>query len=89
MYYFNPYTKESQWDMPTTEAKPSAGGAREEVRASHLLVKHRGSRNPRSWRQVCRINVRSACTWPRALCGSISGLGVEIAWRQVRRIRAW
>lgn len=42
MYYYNPQTKESQWEKPTADEK---------VRASHLLVKHKESRRPSSWRQ--------------------------------------
>jgi len=42
-YYLNPYTKESQWEVPT-------GPVEKKVRASHLLVKHRKSRRPASWR---------------------------------------
>jgi len=45
----NQYTKESQWDRPTEPAeKPKEG---ERVQASHLLVKHRESRRPSSWRE--------------------------------------
>ncbi|KAJ1772541.1 Peptidyl-prolyl cis-trans isomerase NIMA-interacting protein 1 [Coemansia sp. RSA 1813] len=44
-YYFNRETKESRWDPPTGEA-PSR------MRASHILAKHRDSRNPRTWRGV-------------------------------------
>ncbi|ELT97660.1 hypothetical protein CAPTEDRAFT_156165 [Capitella teleta] len=43
-YYLNPHTKESQWDRPSGPAGQSM------VRASHLLVKHRESRRPASWR---------------------------------------
>merc|ERR1711953_1072802 len=47
-YYVNKWTNKSQWDRPTKPAqKPSAV---EEVQCSHLLVKHRDSRNPKSWR---------------------------------------
>ncbi|KAJ3329741.1 Peptidyl-prolyl cis-trans isomerase NIMA-interacting protein 1 [Blyttiomyces sp. JEL0837] len=45
-YYFNPQTGESVWDKPG-DAVVSPG----EVRASHLLVKHRDSRRPASWRE--------------------------------------
>nr|VCV25393.1 dodo [Mesovelia mulsanti] len=48
-YYLNVYTKESQWDRPTTPAEPAGGP--ETVQCSHLLVKHSGSRRPSSWRQ--------------------------------------
>ena len=41
-YYFNPKTKESSWERPPDGPQ---------VRASHLLVKHRDSRRPSSWRQ--------------------------------------
>jgi len=47
VYYLNQYTKQSQWDKPTTPAKQPPT----QVRASHLLVKHRESRRPSSWRE--------------------------------------
>lgn len=47
-YYLNIYTKESQWDQPTTEANAKED---EKIRCSHLLVKHSGSRRPSSWRE--------------------------------------
>lgn len=40
-YYFNRRTNESQWEKP----------ANNQVRASHLLVKHTESRRPSSWKQ--------------------------------------
>merc|ERR1712039_900337 len=48
-YYYNTATKESQWEKP---AGPSSSGGSEpkKVRASHLLVKHRNSRRPASWK---------------------------------------
>jgi len=50
-YYLNIYTKESQWDAPTEPAKKEASSGPSEVRCSHLLVKHKGSRRPSSWRE--------------------------------------
>ena len=47
VYYLNQYTKQSQWDPPTEPAQPEQA----QVRASHLLVKHRDSRRPSSWRE--------------------------------------
>lgn len=48
-YYVNKFTNASQWDRPKQEArKPSRP---ESVRAFHLLVKHRDSRRPSSWRE--------------------------------------
>ncbi|XP_041368688.1 peptidyl-prolyl cis-trans isomerase NIMA-interacting 1-like [Gigantopelta aegis] len=44
-YYVNSYTKESQWDLPTTPAEMS-----EKVQCLHLLVKHRDSRRPMNWK---------------------------------------
>eukprot|EP00058_Branchiostoma_floridae_P016168 XP_002601656.1 hypothetical protein BRAFLDRAFT_114914 [Branchiostoma floridae] len=41
-YYLNVHTKQSQWEKPTDAAQ---------VRCSHLLVKHVGSRRPSSWKQ--------------------------------------
>jgi len=51
-YYLNIYTKESQWDTPTEAAKPAGGGSGgpDRVQCSHLLVKHKDSRRPSSWR---------------------------------------
>mmetsp|Transcript_37474 Transcript_37474/g.94156 ORF Transcript_37474/g.94156 Transcript_37474/m.94156 type:complete len:155 (+) Transcript_37474:71-535(+) len=46
VYYYNTVTKTSQWTAPT-EAAHSEG----EVRVSHLLVKHKDSRRPSSWRE--------------------------------------
>ena len=54
-YYLNIYTKESQWELPTSPATGggSSGGnsGPEQVQCSHLLVKHRDSRRPASWRE--------------------------------------
>lgn len=50
VYYLNVFTKESQWEVPTEPAKPSSNEL-QEVQASHLLVKHSGSRRPSSWRE--------------------------------------
>jgi len=49
VYYLNVYTKESQWEVPTKKAEPS--NELDEVQASHLLVKHAGSRRPSSWKE--------------------------------------
>ncbi|CBY30627.1 unnamed protein product [Oikopleura dioica] len=46
-YYVNRFTNESQWEKPT---KPAQKPSSEKVQASHLLVKHRDSRRPASWR---------------------------------------
>ena len=45
-YYFNSSTGESVWE------RPAAAAMAESVRASHLLVKHAGSRRPSSWRSA-------------------------------------
>ena len=49
VYYLNQFTKQSQWDLPTSPAEPDSAPV--QVRASHLLVKHRDSRRPSSWRE--------------------------------------
>ncbi|XP_064616084.1 peptidyl-prolyl cis-trans isomerase NIMA-interacting 1-like [Liolophura sinensis] len=46
-YYLNIYSKESQWETPTEPANPDMSS----VQCSHLLVKHRESRRPSSWRE--------------------------------------
>jgi NIMA-interacting peptidyl-prolyl cis-trans isomerase 1 len=62
-YFINIYTNETQWEIPAEEAKSSPESSQEDeqqeqneqssdtIRASHLLVKHKGSRRPSSWRQ--------------------------------------
>lgn len=46
-YYYNETTNESRWQRPTgSEDEPVT-----QVRCRHILVKHRGSRRPSSWRQ--------------------------------------
>ena len=47
VYYRNPLTGESQWDVPSGPIQ----GVPTEVRASHILAKHTGSRRPSSWRE--------------------------------------
>jgi hypothetical protein len=67
-YYFNTDTKQSSWEPPpelTQEevhqlpgaaeylgAQAGGGGKPSQIRASHLLVKHAGSRRPSSWKEV-------------------------------------
>ncbi|KAF8963905.1 hypothetical protein BDZ97DRAFT_1818436 [Flammula alnicola] len=64
-YFFNTQTKQSAWDAPpelteeqikqlpgTEYLNATKAGARAgQVRASHLLVKHRDSRRPSSWKE--------------------------------------
>lgn len=60
-YFYNVKTNQSLWEPPSElspEEIKSLPGAEvlsgpTEVRASHLLVKHRGSRRPSSWKEVC------------------------------------
>lgn len=59
-YFYNSDTKASVWETPDgltsadVEKLPGAEYLTRpvKVRASHLLVKHSGSRNPTSWREV-------------------------------------
>ncbi|KAJ3183146.1 hypothetical protein HK101_009875 [Irineochytrium annulatum] len=50
-YYFNKQTGESIWELPPGVTPSAASQDPAEVRASHILVKHRGSRRPASWRE--------------------------------------
>lgn len=61
-YFYNPSTSQSVWERPaevTEEEVQQLPGSdllgdvnRGKIRASHILVKHKDCRNPRSWRQV-------------------------------------
>jgi peptidyl-prolyl cis-trans isomerase NIMA-interacting 1 len=65
-YFYHAETQESSWDKPgdltDEEVKKLPGYAEHiggasgdkpaRVRASHLLVKHNGSRRPSSWKEV-------------------------------------
>lgn len=61
-YFHNTQTQESVWDAPkdlTEEQIKALPGAEylrpekaEKVRASHILVKHSGSRRPSSWKEA-------------------------------------
>lgn len=46
-YYYKEATNESRWQRPTASGEDRV----EQVRARHILVKHRESRRPSSWRQ--------------------------------------
>jgi len=57
-YFYNTATQQSVWEAPeglTTEQIDALPGASllkpKEVRASHILVKHGGSRRPSSWKE--------------------------------------
>src|SRR6476469_9672498 len=56
IFYLNKDTKESVWERPEgVEIEPlqqSQSQSQEQVRASHLLVKHCQSRRPSSWKQA-------------------------------------
>ncbi|KAK7695198.1 hypothetical protein QCA50_002388 [Cerrena zonata] len=63
-YFYNTQTGQSSWDAPSElsqaeiDALPGAAqylrgeGRPSQVRASHLLVKHRDSRRPSSWKEA-------------------------------------
>ncbi|OSX67146.1 hypothetical protein POSPLADRAFT_1042410 [Postia placenta MAD-698-R-SB12] len=51
-YFYNVQSGDSVWDPPTELTQEQGSGGRPaQVRASHLLVKHRGSRRPSSWKE--------------------------------------
>jgi len=49
-YYVNTFTKQSQYEKPTEAVEVGSDG--DKVQASHLLVKHKDSRRPSSWREA-------------------------------------
>ncbi|KAH7956416.1 peptidyl-prolyl cis-trans isomerase NIMA-interacting 1 [Rhipicephalus sanguineus] len=53
VYYLNALTMESQWDTPNEPAQAGYLGliGSAQVRCSHILVKHRESHRPFSWRE--------------------------------------
>jgi len=66
-YFFNSETKQSSWDAPPELSQDEIDqlpGAKEflkggkssdgegQIRASHLLIKHKGSRRPSSWKET-------------------------------------
>ncbi|KAJ7492266.1 hypothetical protein FB451DRAFT_1165396 [Mycena latifolia] len=60
-YFFNTETKESNWERPSELSEDQANALLSasqqsvrsgQVRASHLLVKHSGSRRPSSWKET-------------------------------------
>uniref|UniRef100_A0A9J7Z3M8 Peptidyl-prolyl cis-trans isomerase n=1 Tax=Cyprinus carpio carpio TaxID=630221 RepID=A0A9J7Z3M8_CYPCA len=50
VYYFNHSTNASQWERPSGSGADGVSEV-EKVRCSHLLVKHKQSRRPSSWRE--------------------------------------
>lgn len=53
-YYLNKYTKQSQWEKPGSPAPvddEDEYDSPKEVQCSHILVKHKDSRRPSSWRE--------------------------------------
>ncbi|KZW03282.1 rotamase-domain-containing protein [Exidia glandulosa HHB12029] len=59
-YFFNTETKTGHWDppdgvdvnsLPGADYLASAAKTQGQVRASHLLIKHSGSRRPSSWKE--------------------------------------
>ncbi|KAJ7754997.1 rotamase-domain-containing protein [Mycena maculata] len=60
-YFFNTETKQSSWTRPSELSEDQANALLtasqaskkpSQVRASHLLVKHSGSRRPSSWKET-------------------------------------
>jgi peptidyl-prolyl cis-trans isomerase NIMA-interacting 1 len=85
-YFFNAESQQSTWDAPPGLASDeimALPGAKEylpvsdvqgrpaQVRASHLLVKHSGSRRPSSWKEVRRRGPSLSC------CGDADAGGVR------------
>ena len=53
IYYFNTETHESVWEKPENEEiVPLEADVSQPIKASHILIKHKDSRKPSSWRQV-------------------------------------
>jgi NIMA-interacting peptidyl-prolyl cis-trans isomerase 1 len=57
IYYLNLETQQSQWEKP--ENVEIVKLQVQQVRASHLLVKHKDSRKPSSWKEVLFITQKT------------------------------
>lgn len=51
VYFFNEFSRASRWNKPDAESSQLPN----KVRASHILVKHKGSRNPVSRRTKLKV----------------------------------
>lgn len=74
-YFYNNETKQSSWDPPKELSaeeinqlpgahhlkvgKSSDRSHEDQVRASHLLIKHSGSRRPSSWKEVGHYHLQN------------------------------
>ena len=72
-YFFNTRTGETSWEKPPPASTSSAPPSKmAEVRASHILVKHLGSRRPSSWRcEVVTLTKEQALAKLAAIRASI------------------
>lgn len=59
VYYFNPYTKESQWDLPTEPARGAAKGKR--LHATVCSLEHELAAPVSSMRHLERVLICLAC----------------------------
>eukprot|EP01087_Luapelamoeba_hula_P012362 TRINITY_DN343_c1_g1_i1.p1 TRINITY_DN343_c1_g1~~TRINITY_DN343_c1_g1_i1.p1 ORF type:complete len:178 (-),score=28.78 TRINITY_DN343_c1_g1_i1:66-566(-) len=86
-YYYNTKTGESSWTRPSGSGSggsgSGSGGAPSKVRASHILVKHRDSRRPSSWKEETvtrsRDEARAAIQVIRARLVAADDLPTEFA----------
>ncbi|KAK9766549.1 peptidyl-prolyl cis-trans isomerase Pin1 [Basidiobolus ranarum] len=54
-YFYNNETKESRWEPPegsSTLTDTELAEQNDQIKASHLLIKHRDSRRPSSWKEA-------------------------------------
>ncbi|KAJ3293523.1 Peptidyl-prolyl cis-trans isomerase NIMA-interacting protein 1 [Borealophlyctis nickersoniae] len=59
-YYFDRATGQSTWEKPlNVPIAPSTNKPDKKIRATHLLVKHRESRRPSSWKEIPMRKVES------------------------------
>ena len=50
VYYFNTKTKQSVWERPSEQSEQPSQPT-QSVRAAHILIKHKNSRRPSSWKE--------------------------------------
>lgn len=80
-YYHHEKSGRSQWEMPTADQERDRSQRAPKVRASHILVKHRDSRRPSSWRE--EVITRSKEEAIEILKGYINKINTDSTFEEI------